>query len=82
VQKCLRKTRNERILASLDQQTQVRKHQENSMNKTINTGNNETLSRGVFKNADGTFTAMTYSQSKTFKTEAGAVRWFSAKTAS
>lgn len=51
------------------------------MNKTINTGNNESLSRGVFKNADGTWTAMTYSQSKTFKTEAGATRWFSSKTA-
>jgi len=51
------------------------------MNKTINTGNNETLSRGVFKNNDGTFTAMTYSQSKTFKTEAGARRWLAARTA-
>lgn len=51
------------------------------MNKTIETGNNETLSRGVFKNADGTFTAMTYSQSKTFKTEAGAARWFAARNA-
>ena len=50
------------------------------MNKTINTGNNETISRGVFKNADGTFTAMTYSQSKTFKTQAGALRWLAAKT--
>jgi Protein of unknown function (DUF1391) len=58
----------------------ISKRQERNMNKTINTGNNETLSRGVFKNADGTFTAMTYSQSKTFKTQAGAVRWFAAKT--
>ena len=51
------------------------------MNKTINTGNNETLSRGVFANNDGTFTAMTYSQSKTFKTESGANKWYTAKTA-
>lgn len=46
------------------------------MNKTINTGNNETLSRGVFANNDGTFTAMTFSQSKTFKTKAGANKWY------
>ena len=49
------------------------------MNKTINTGNNETMAIGVFKNADGSFTAMTFSQSKTFKTEAGAVRWLAAR---
>jgi hypothetical protein len=46
------------------------------MNKTISTGNNETLSRGVFPNNDGTWTAMTYSQSKEFKTQAGAAKWF------
>jgi hypothetical protein len=51
------------------------------MNKTINTGNNETLSRGVFPNNDGTFTAMTYSQSKTFKTQAGANKWYATRTA-
>jgi hypothetical protein len=45
------------------------------MTKTLDTGNNESLARGVFKNSDGTFTAMTFSQSKTFKTQAGAVRW-------
>ena len=45
-------------------------------NKTISTGNNETLSRGVFQNSDGTWTALTYANSKTFKTQAGANRWF------
>lgn len=56
------------------------KHEtESIMNKQINTGNNETLSRGVFKNNDGTWTAMTFSQSKTFKTEAGAARWYAAR---
>ncbi|WP_262253920.1 YdaF family protein [Escherichia coli] len=30
---------------------------------------------GVFPNQDGTFTAMTYTKSKTFKTETGARRW-------
>lgn len=45
-------------------------------NKTISTGNNETISRGVFSQADGTFLAMTFARSKTFKTKAGADRWF------
>jgi len=45
------------------------------MNTTINTGNNEKISTGVFKNNDGTFTAMTYSQSKDFKTQKGAEKW-------
>ncbi|EFP9186837.1 DUF1391 domain-containing protein [Shigella sonnei] len=42
---------------------------------TIDLGNNESLVYGVFPNQDGTFTAMTYTKSKTFKTEAGARRW-------
>ncbi len=41
----------------------------------LNLGNNESLVCGVFPNHDGTFTAMTYTRSKTFKTEAGAHRW-------
>jgi len=45
-------------------------------NKTLDIGNNEQLSRGVFRNIDGTWTAMTFTMSKTFKTEAGALRWF------
>ncbi|EHN7429675.1 DUF1391 family protein [Escherichia coli] len=35
---------------------------------------------GVFPNQDGTFTAMTYTRSKTFKTEAGARRWLTRNT--
>ncbi|EEV6044810.1 DUF1391 domain-containing protein [Escherichia coli] len=35
---------------------------------TIDLGNNESLVYGVFPNQDGTFTAMTYTKSKTFKT--------------
>ncbi|EZA33645.1 hypothetical protein BW70_13400 [Escherichia coli O174:H8 str. 04-3038] len=42
---------------------------------TIELSNNESLVCGVFPNQDGTFTAMTYTRSKTFKTEAGARRW-------
>ena len=44
-------------------------------NTVLNTGNNESLATGVFENADGTFTAMTYTKSKTFKTRKGAEKW-------
>ncbi len=47
---------------------------------TINLGNNESLAYGVFPNQDGTFTAMTYTKSKTFKTESGARRWLARNT--
>ena len=43
--------------------------------KVLDQGNNETLTCGVSKNHDGTYTALTFSQSKTFKTEKGAVKW-------
>ncbi|MGK3732665.1 DUF1391 family protein [Escherichia coli] len=36
----------------------------------------------VFPNQDGTFTAMTYTKSKTFKTETGARRWLEKHTVS
>ena len=48
--------------------------------KTLNTGNNESLVKGVFANQDGTFTAVTFSQSKTFKTEKGAIKWLQARS--
>lgn len=35
----------------------------------------KTVSRGIHKNNDGTFTAMTYTQSKDFKTKKGAEKW-------
>lgn len=44
--------------------------------KTQDLGNNEEISRGVVDNNDGTYTALTSVESKTFKTEAGARRWF------
>jgi hypothetical protein len=50
-------------------------------NETLDLGNNETLSRGVFPQNDGTFLALTYSTSKTFKTEAGANRWLARREA-
>ncbi|STH73515.1 Rac prophage; predicted protein [Escherichia coli] len=48
----------------------------------IDLGNNESLVCGVFPNQDGTFTAMTYTKSKTFKTETGARRWLEKHTVS
>lgn len=43
--------------------------------KTLDLGNNETVSTGVVDNGDGTFTALTFSASKTFKTRKGAEKW-------
>lgn len=43
--------------------------------KTLDLGNNKTISNGIAKNSDGTFTALTFSQSKTFKTLKGAEKW-------
>lgn len=39
-------------------------------------GNGDSLSSGVFAQADGTWLAMTFTRSRTFKTRAGAERWF------
>jgi hypothetical protein len=47
--------------------------------KTINMGNNESVSRGMYKNDDRTFTALTYTQSKTFKTAKSAEKWLNDK---
>ena len=43
--------------------------------KTLDLGNNETVSTGINKNNDGTYTALTFTKSKTFKTLAGAKKW-------
>jgi len=43
--------------------------------KTLDLGNNESVSKGVFKNNDGTYTALTFSKSKEFKTLKGAEKW-------
>ncbi|XPE44791.1 DUF1391 family protein [Shigella flexneri] len=42
---------------------------------TINLGNSKSVVCGVFPKQDGTFTAITYTKSKTFKTEDRARRW-------
>ena len=47
--------------------------------RTIDFGNNETMVVGVDRNADGTFTALTLTESKSFKTAKGAERWLAAR---
>jgi hypothetical protein len=51
----------------------------NNTTTKIQMNNNESLTRGITRNNDGTFTALTFSASKTFKTQAGAVRWLAAR---
>ena len=46
----------------------------------LDLGNNETLSTGIAKNSDGTYTALTFSQSKTFKTIKGAEKWLAKRS--
>ena len=48
----------------------------------LDLGNNETSSRGVSRETDGTFTAFTFSASRNFKTERGALRWLARRVAS
>lgn len=43
----------------------------------IDLGNGESLVRGVVRQNDGTYLALTFSRSRVFKTEAGARRWLS-----
>ena len=49
---------------------------------TLDLGNNESLTRGVFAESDGTFTALAFSASKGgFKTRKGAEQWLSRRVA-
>ena len=47
--------------------------------RVLDLGNNESLVRGIFQNPDGTFTALTFSQGKDFKTLKGAIKWMAGK---
>ena len=42
--------------------------------------NNESQARGVVENEDGTFTAMTFTRAKEFKTRNGAENWYKRRT--
>ena len=48
--------------------------------KTLDLGNNESISTGIDENSDGTFTALTFTQSKTFKTLKGAQKWLAKRS--
>lgn len=50
-------------------------------NTNIDLGNNESISRSIVRNLDGSFTDVTFSASRTFKTYKGAVKWMAAKLA-
>lgn len=43
--------------------------------RTIDMGNNESVSVGLRPNADGTYTAMTFVESKDFSKEVNGQRW-------
>jgi len=47
----------------------------------LDLGNNEIISRSIVRNPDGSFTAITFTASKTFKTYNGAVKWMAARLA-
>lgn len=42
--------------------------------ETLNLGNNESLSQGVFKQSDGTFLVLTFTKSFSYKTEKAAMK--------
>ena len=43
--------------------------------QVLDLGNNESICRGMYREYDGTWTALTFTQSKNFKTERGAEKW-------
>ncbi|MEX3170771.1 DUF1391 family protein [Serratia quinivorans] len=51
------------------------------MNTTQDMGNNESVKTGVIPNGNGTFTAMTFTKSRDFKTAVGAQRWLARQMA-
>lgn len=47
--------------------------------QVLDLGNNESLTTGIFPEYDGTFTALTLTQNKDFKTRKGAEKWLATK---
>ena len=47
--------------------------------QVLDLGNNESLTTGIFEDSDGTFEALTLTQSKSFKTRNGAEKWLAAR---
>jgi len=48
--------------------------------RTFDFGNGETASHGVTRQDDGTWLALTFTQSRTFRTEKGARAWYARVT--
>ncbi|HEX2679614.1 MAG TPA: DUF1391 family protein [Polyangiales bacterium] len=46
--------------------------------RTVDMGNSESVTLGVVKQTDGTYLALTYSRSKSFKRERNAWAWYRA----
>lgn len=51
----------------------------NNAAHTITDRDNDSVTLGVVAQADGTFLALTYTQSREFKTRKGAERWFASR---
>ena len=47
----------------------------NNTNRVVDCGNNQTWTMGCFAQPNGTFLAMTFTDSREFKTRAGAEKW-------
>ena len=62
------------IKTEIETNTATEATKENKMN-TVELGNNESYVTGISKNNDGTYTALTATRSKDFKTFNGAQRW-------
>jgi len=66
---------NEIIIRKSDTHNTTQHTQGDRTMRTISLGNNEAVSSGITVNSDGTFTAMTFTTSKTFKTLKSAQKW-------
>ena len=53
--------------------------QETKAMQVLDLGNNESLTTGIFEDGDGTFEALTLTQSKSFKTRKGAEKWLAVR---
>jgi len=47
--------------------------------QVLDLGNNESLSTGIFEDSNGTFDALTLTESKSFKTRKGAIKWLAVR---
>ena len=62
-----------------DQEPKNETAKDSATNYHLDMGNNESLSRGLFPQSNGEFSALTFTESKTFKTRVGALGWLAAR---